>query len=294
MARAAFQITVGIPVFNEEANLPVLLQQLAAQREVAEIITVDDCSTDSSADILRDFTGREPRLRTFRPQERGGQLAGWIRIAREAQNSKIVFIDADALPLPGAAALLCGRLDEHTVIASGRVRPVNPPHRFPAARFRAKVLHRVRSLNFPKEAIIGRFFAVRRDWFLENAGATNIIANDAYLGCLARRQGYHAVYEPNAECHYTEAAVTRDFAAQRQRADAGYAQLRSLGIMRAGDEPSFVQYVACLARELAADPIGGTHWVMQQLRSRRMRAYVPQGRDVGGWETQPSTKQRLQ
>ncbi|HZZ64747.1 MAG TPA: glycosyltransferase [Candidatus Baltobacteraceae bacterium] len=294
MAQAAFQVTVGIPVFNEEANLRGLLQHLAAQPEVSEIIAVDDCSTDTSADILREFARVEPRLRVFHPQERGGQLAAWIRIAQESRNEKIVFIDADALPVSGAAGALCQRLDERTVIASGRVHAANPPKRFPAARFRANVLHRVRSLGFPKEAIIGRFFAVRRDWFLKNVGATDIIANDAYLGCLARRQGYNAVYEPAAACLYTEATATRDFAAQRQRADAGYAQLRSLGIMQTGDEPSFRQYLGSVARELAADPSGGMHWIVQQLRSRRMRAYIPQGRDLGGWETQPTTKQRLQ
>ncbi len=287
-------VTVGVPIYNEQANLPSLLERLLSERVVGEVVAVDDWSTDRSPEILRSFASADARVRMLRPAERSGQLAGWVSAARSASEPIVVFIDGDALPMRGAIEILRSRLQGGVVAASGRVIAAGTHQRFPAARFRSNILHRVRALGFPKEAIIGRFFAVRQSWFLENVASTDIIANDAYLACLASRQGLAAVYEPSAMCLYSEATVTRDFAAQRQRADAGYAQLRTMGLLTRAQEPGTAACLRALMAELLADPIGGLHWIFQQVRAKFVVGYVPKGRDAGGWETQPTTKHRLQ
>ncbi|MBD5635938.1 MAG: hypothetical protein IAI49_15835, partial [Candidatus Eremiobacteraeota bacterium] len=141
--------------------------------------------------------------------------------------------------------------------------------------------------------LIGRFFAVRRGWFLETATRSDIIANDAYLGGAAQRAGLRSRYVPEALCYYGEAQTSFDFAAQRQRADAGYAQLRQAGVLVPSDEPAAYDYARVLAAAAIRDPAGAFAWAREQLKARGLRAYRPSGRDAGAWEIQASTKRRL-
>jgi glycosyltransferase involved in cell wall biosynthesis len=286
-------VTVCLPVFNEEANLPTLLDGLLADEGVEQIVAVDDCSTDASPQILARYAARDTRVVAVRHGERRGQLAGWTQGARAASSERIVFVDADARPARGAVERLARAVAGTVVLASGRVVAAGASARMPAARARASIIHRVRCLGYAKEAIIGRFFAADRAWFLQAAQRTDIIANDVYFSCLAHRQGRAAIYVPEAICYYTEAATLHDFAAQRQRADAGYAQLRSMHLLTKDDEPRIDEYVRCVLAQALDDPAGAAAWVRNQVSARFVRAYRPSGGDAGAWETQPSTKQRV-
>jgi cellulose synthase/poly-beta-1,6-N-acetylglucosamine synthase-like glycosyltransferase len=286
---------VGLPVFNEEANLAELLQFLVDENDIDEIVAVDDCSTDGSLEILKRFAIDYDQVRVFQATERSGQLAAWRRAASESRADAICFIDADAIPARGACSILFDALegDPNLVAASGRTMPDADSRVWPAARFRADLVHRLRALQLPRHTIIGRFFAVRRGWFLETALRSDIIANDAYLGGAAARSGRTSKYVPSAICYYGEAQTTFDFAAQRQRADAGYAQLRDLGIVYPEDAPRFADYVRVIAAAAASDPAAAAAWASEQMKARGLRAYRASGKDAGGWEVQASTKRRL-
>ena len=286
---------VALPIHNEAANLPSLLEMLQRETGFDEIVAVDDCSSDESLAILTEFAARVPRLRVERSDVRRGQLAAWRRAAETSSAEHVCFIDADAMPRIGAIECLFSALDADaaTVLVSGRVEPDLASVRWAPARFRASALHRLRALQYVRDSAIGRFFAVRRAWFLENAVRTDIIANDAYLACRAARGGLISRYVPNASCRYAEARTTRDFAAQRQRANAGYAQLRAMALLERRDEPDGGAYLRVLASSAYADPLGAAAWIREQLRSLTMRAYRAVGADDGIWEVQPSTKRAL-
>jgi glycosyltransferase involved in cell wall biosynthesis len=282
---------IGIPVFNEEANLESLLNFLVTERGIDEVIAIDDCSTDGSRDILQRFAERYENVRFETAKERSGQLAAWRAAASATTADAICFIDADSIPERGACAVLFDALDANPglVSVSGRPLPDAASRHWLPARFRADIVHRIRALQHPLHTIIGRFFAVRRDWFLETASRSDIIANDAFLGGAAARSGRESRYVPEAICYYGEAQTTFDFAAQRQRADAGYAQLRELGVVRRSDEPRFTDYLGVVASAALRDPGAASAWIGEQLKSRGLRAYRP-GRDAGSWEVQASTK----
>jgi glycosyltransferase involved in cell wall biosynthesis len=63
----AIEYSIVIPVFNEEAVLPVLLRRLdlllARLDGPAEAILVDDGSSDSSPLVLQALAKRDPRFR---------------------------------------------------------------------------------------------------------------------------------------------------------------------------------------------------------------------------------------
>jgi len=287
--------TVGIPVFNEASTLGTLLDRLVTDPGVAAIVVADDGSTDDSYAIASSFAERFDTVRVLWAPQRGGQLAAWRRAAEYARTSTLCFIDADALPAEGAIAKLDGALqrDPALVAASGRTVPDKASGAWPAARFRAELVHRVRKLQRSRDAIIGRFFAVRRTWFLTALERPDIIANDAYIGTSARRSGRSVRYVEDAVCYYGEARTTFDFAAQRQRADAGYAQLRALDLLSRADEPRLHEYVAIAIAASVHDPLGAFAWISQQTRARGVRAYRAHGSNAGAWEPQATTKCKL-
>jgi len=71
-------ISVVIPVYNEEANIPSLMERLRpvmkGMKRRYEIIFVDDGSRDNSLPILKDLTA-EPEVRVVELTKNYGQHA---------------------------------------------------------------------------------------------------------------------------------------------------------------------------------------------------------------------------
>lgn len=64
-ASLADSVSVVVPCHNEEMNIPRLVEALTGcyDRYIHEIIVVDDCSTDRTAEITRAMAKAEPRVR---------------------------------------------------------------------------------------------------------------------------------------------------------------------------------------------------------------------------------------
>lgn len=53
------KLSIVIPVYNERDTLRALISRVEAVDYEKEIILIDDCSTDGTRDILKDYEGRE-------------------------------------------------------------------------------------------------------------------------------------------------------------------------------------------------------------------------------------------
>lgn len=91
-------ISLVIPVFNEEKNLPVLLERLErvmkGMNKEYEIIFVDDGSKDESLAILKTFT-THPEVKIVELTKNYGQHAAIMAGFSIAQGGIIITLDAD-------------------------------------------------------------------------------------------------------------------------------------------------------------------------------------------------------
>ena len=90
-----YKLSVIIPVYNVENYLRECLDSIINQTvKDIEIICVDDGSTDSSPDILKEYQNKDSRIRII-TKENGGQASARNLGIKEAQGEYIVFIDSD-------------------------------------------------------------------------------------------------------------------------------------------------------------------------------------------------------
>jgi len=116
-------ISVVVPVLNEEESLPILHQQLtdvlAGSGFQFEIIVVDDGSTDSSFEILRQLQAEDPHLRVVRFRRNYGQTAAFAAGFDRARGDMVVTIDADLQNDPADIPTLVEKMAEGYDVVSG-------------------------------------------------------------------------------------------------------------------------------------------------------------------------------
>ena len=92
------QVSVVVPVFNEQDNIAPLIHEItAALRGVLpfEIIYVDDCSKDDSRRILKQLQESIPELRSFGHSKQSGQSTAIRNGAKQARAGWIATLDGD-------------------------------------------------------------------------------------------------------------------------------------------------------------------------------------------------------
>ena len=126
------KLSIVIPVFNEAATVRTVIDKVDAV-DVGlekELVLVDDCSTDGSADILRELQSRHPEWRfCFHETNRGKGAA--LRTGFAAATGDVVVIqDADLEYDPADYVLLLRPLlDGHADVVYGSRFLGGGPHR---------------------------------------------------------------------------------------------------------------------------------------------------------------------
>ncbi|MCU1263990.1 MAG: glycosyl transferase [Acidobacteria bacterium] len=116
-------ISVFLPVLNEEPNLLPLHEKLDVALgklgRSAEVIYVDDGSTDGSLKVLREIARLDPRVRVVALRRNYGQTAAMAAGIHAARGEVLIPMDADLQNDPADIVRLLEKLDEGYDVVSG-------------------------------------------------------------------------------------------------------------------------------------------------------------------------------
>jgi len=116
-------ISLVIPVYNEEENLKLLYQKLKETLEPLgkehEIIFVDDGSQDNSPKILDQLARKDPHVKVIHFRRNFGQTAALAAGFDLAQGEIVVTLDADLQNDPADIPKLLEKMEEGYDVVSG-------------------------------------------------------------------------------------------------------------------------------------------------------------------------------
>ena len=105
-----YEVTIGMPVYNVERFIRQTMDSVLSQTfESIEFLICDDCGTDSSIDIVREYQQTHPRgkdIRIVRQPQNMGLGNGRNRMIAESCGRYIYFMDSDDILAPDAIQLL--------------------------------------------------------------------------------------------------------------------------------------------------------------------------------------------
>lgn len=119
-------LSVVIPVYDEEPNLPELWAELRAVLESLalsfEVVFVDDGSRDRSAELIRGFRDADARVRLVRLKANAGETAATDAGFKAARGTWVVTMDADLQNDPQDIPTLISHLDRWDAVTGWRVK----------------------------------------------------------------------------------------------------------------------------------------------------------------------------
>jgi len=94
-------VSICVPTYNGARYLKNCLDSALAQTfEDFELVVVDDCSNDATLDIVRQYSGRDERVRVWRNARNLGLVANWNRCVGLAGGEWVKFLFQDDLLEP--------------------------------------------------------------------------------------------------------------------------------------------------------------------------------------------------
>ncbi|HEU4522582.1 MAG TPA: glycosyltransferase family 2 protein [Thermoanaerobaculia bacterium] len=190
-------LSVVFPVYNEEENVPILLDEIARALSgrgwTYEIVAVDDGSSDRSLAILRESRAKHPALRVLALEKNSGQTAALDAGWRAARGRFVVSLDADLQNDPADIPVMMKKLEESSSDMVIGVR-VNRQDTF-ARRIQSKIGNGVRNW-------------ITGDRITDTGCSLKLVRREAidrvrlftgmhrFLPTLVRMQGYRVVEMP--------------------------------------------------------------------------------------------------
>jgi glycosyltransferase involved in cell wall biosynthesis len=95
--KSLLTVTIGIPAYNEEANISYLLDDILRQKEegfvIEKILIISDGSSDRTAELARSVS--DPRIEVVEYPERQGKMARQNAMLKTVSSDVVVLLDAD-------------------------------------------------------------------------------------------------------------------------------------------------------------------------------------------------------
>lgn len=117
-----------IPTYNERENItPLIAELLRLMPEYTRILVVDDNSPDGTANLVRDYAMRDPRVALMRRDKKLGMgsayQAAFRKVLGEGSDDCIVTIDADFSHPPQSVMEMVRVIDKYDLVIGSRYVP---------------------------------------------------------------------------------------------------------------------------------------------------------------------------
>jgi dolichol-phosphate mannosyltransferase len=123
-------LSVVIPVYNEEENIPILVRELEESLgqlgRTFEVLFIDDGSRDKSLERLMEARREKPFIRILSFERNAGQTAAMDAGFRAARGEIIVTLDADLQNSPHDIPLLLTKMPEYDIVCGWRAERNDP------------------------------------------------------------------------------------------------------------------------------------------------------------------------
>jgi glycosyltransferase involved in cell wall biosynthesis len=199
------RVSAIVPARNEEAVIAACVESLAAQPEIAEVLVIDDQSSDRTAEIVRSLSIQFSKVRLLEAAELppgwvGKNNAVWIG-AREARSEWLLFTDADAVHARNSAATALSIAGQNgaAMISFSPEQVMETWYEkavLPYVFTRLSSRFRFADVNDPDcsaAAANGQFILIRRDAYESVGGHASIsgdVLEDVALAARVKAAGY--------------------------------------------------------------------------------------------------------
>lgn len=173
-------VSIGVPVFNGEKTLARMLDSLLGQTFADfEIIISDNASTDKTADIAKDYAGRDPRIRYMPQAENIGPERNFKYVLDQARGRFFMWSAADDTRSPDFLQENAGFLERHPDYVAS-----TSPNRFEGQSAAALVRF---ELSGPEDERIRDFF---RHCWISHGIFYSLVRTDVLRACEVVGQSF--------------------------------------------------------------------------------------------------------
>jgi dolichol-phosphate mannosyltransferase len=191
------EISVVVPVYNEEENLPVLIPQIAEVLnplgKTYEMIFIDDGSTDRSRHLLKEMVSHYPQIRIIGFKKNCGETAAGAAGLKEARGEMVITLDADLQNDPKDIPRMLEYLKDYDMVTGWRQKREDSW----VKRITSKIANRIRN-GLSGETIrdSGCTFRVYRRECLQNLKLYK--GMHRFMPTLVKMEGFRVIEIPIA------------------------------------------------------------------------------------------------
>jgi cellulose synthase/poly-beta-1,6-N-acetylglucosamine synthase-like glycosyltransferase len=229
-------ITIGIPAYNEEANIGNLLEDLRAQKtrrfSIAKIIVACDAPSDHTVEIVKRHANHDRRIKLVWGRKRMGQTARLNQLFHLNTSDYLVCFDADvALPKATTLETLVMPLTKSSRVGlvGANLQPAKAENAFEhAMNVMFEIWFQVRLQYLNGHNIfshLGAAFAIKRELAQRVNFPAKIVANQHFLYITTIEKGWQFKFERKAKVVFRSPSCLADYRTQGSRALTEKAQL---------------------------------------------------------------------
>jgi len=297
------KVTIGIPAYNEEANILKLLHSVLEQSEqgyeICEILVMSDCSVDRTEELVRSLG--HPKIKLFADRVRKGKPSRLSQIFREAKGDVVVLVDADCVLLKEGVShlMVMFRQDPGVVLVGGTLEPKGIESEVQKAlsssvRVRQSIAREYKG-GKSVYSFSGTLMALPRE-FAKKITIPSTVGDDAYIYFTALKHNMRVASTPTISGNFYLPYNISDYMKQANRFSDSQKMMEKF--FGAGPASQYAIPKRILFRSVVNELFRHPRSLLSYMTLKALMAFYNIGRQAsspnGLWETPESTKGKVE